>query len=128
MKILAGLKQKSSDEIYANRSFFNTIIDRSYNAMAANINDTLVTKTPAIKYDVSIDIILLLLSLLEKYERPELNGQRGYITVTLDQSKVPLRFVRVNEELKILVKSSSKKLKRFINNYQLIITAVSVSN
>ena len=36
-----------------------------------NINDTLVTKTPAIKYDVSIDIILLLLSLLEKYERPE---------------------------------------------------------
>ena len=71
MKILAGLKQKSSDEIYANRSFFNTIIDRSYNAMAANINDTLVTKTPAIKYDVSIDIILLLLSLLEKYERPE---------------------------------------------------------
>ena len=56
MKILAGLKQKSSDEIYANRSFFNTIIDRSYNAMAANINDTLVTKTPAIKYDVSIFI------------------------------------------------------------------------
>ena len=44
MKILAGLKQKSSDEIYANRSFFNTIIDRSYNAMAANTNDTLVTK------------------------------------------------------------------------------------
>jgi hypothetical protein len=45
---------------------------------------------------------------LRKYLLPEIitplpNGQRGYITVTLDQSKVPLRFVRVNEELKILV-------------------------
>ena len=69
INILAGLKQNNSEEVYAKRSFFSTVIDNSYKATVARTNAMFVTKTPAIKYDVSMDIILW--SPFEKYESPE---------------------------------------------------------